>query len=423
MPIDPALLHGHDPFGRFARPSRRLFLAGVGSLTASVMLPRLASAAGARDPRLVVIVLRGALDGLGAVPPVGDPHYAALRPDIAVEAAGENAVLPLDGFFGLNPGLTRLHAMVARGEALIVHAAATPYRQRSHFQGQDVLENGSPRPDLATGWLNRLAGILPAGGQQIGATPVRGLGIGATVPLILRGPAPTVTWTPTDGDTARADTIERLAALYSARDPALEAALVAGVDLDQLAAKTMAGGMTVDATLDRAQRTFVQLANATAGLIAADDGPRIAAISYDGWDIHANSGGGSGRLARLLAGLDVALDGLRTGLGPVWNETAVLVITEFGRTARENGTDGTDHGTGTTAFLLGGRVKGGRIIADWPGLAEADLFENRDLKPTLDLRALCKGVITELFDVPERLLSEVVFPESAGVRPMRGLLT
>lgn len=401
------------------RPSRRLFLAAAGSLTASVMMPRLASAAGARDPRLVVVILRGALDGLSAVPPIGDPSYAALRPDIGLEGAGADAALPLDGTFALNPGLKNLHAMVKRGEALVVHATATGYRNRSHFDGQDVLENGSPSPGLDSGWLNRAVAAMPSAGRTV---PVHGLGIGATTPLILRGPAPTFTWSPPQIAGARPDTIERLALLYAAVDPELSRTLGAGVDLDRMTVGDM-GESGANAALKGIQRSFVRLADGTAKLMAAPEGPRVAALSYDGWDTHANEGDGKGRLTNLLGGLDAALEALRTGLGDVWKDTAVVVVTEFGRTARENGTDGTDHGTGAAAFLLGGAVKGGRVVADWPGLADEDLLDGRDLKPTTDLRAVLKGVLADHLGIPAGILAGRVFPGSENIRPLDGLIT
>jgi uncharacterized protein (DUF1501 family) len=400
-------------------PDRRLFLAGAAaSMTAALMLPRTASAAGARDPRLVVVILRGALDGLSAVPPIGDPAYAALRPDIGLKEHGEGAALPIDATFALNPGLKKLHAMVKAGDALAIHAVATPYRDRSHFDGQDALENGTAKPGgLATGWLNRAVAELPAAGR---VKPAKGLGVGATIPLILRGPAPTVSWAPPRLDTARADTIDRLAALYAARDPELARVFEAGVATDRLAAGGQADSKMAPG-LNRMQKNFVQLAEGTARLMAGAEGPRVAALSYDGWDTHAREGGGTGRLAQLLGGLDLALEALKTGLQPVWKDTAVIVVTEFGRTARENGADGTDHGNGTAAFLLGGAVKGGRVVADWPGLAEKNLLDGRDLMPTTDLRAVLKCVLADHLGVPQKALAEKVFPGSEAVAPQRDL--
>jgi uncharacterized protein (DUF1501 family) len=406
---------------RILCPDRRLFLAGMSSLSASLLMPRVASAAGARDPRFVVVILRGALDGLSAVPPVGDPAYEALRPDIAVKASGPHASLPLDATFALNPTLARLHAMVRRGEASVVHAVATGYRDRSHFDGQEALENGTSLAKGAdTGWLNRAAQAMASSGRS----SVRGLGIGPSVPMILRGPSPTVTWIPPRLEVAKTDTLERLSALYAAVDPELSRALDSGMETDRIASGgKMATAKDAEAAgLNRMQQSFVTLAQGCARLLINPTGPRLAALSYDGWDTHTAEGSTTGRLAWLLTGLDAAMDALRLGLGEAWKETAVVVVTEFGRTARENGADGTDHGTGAAAFLLGGAIKGGRIIADWPGLRERDLYEGRDLKPTTDLRAILKGLLADHLDIPRRALDTEVFPGSEGIKPYPGLV-
>lgn len=394
-------------------PSRRLFLAGAGAFVAWASLPRFAHAAG-RDPRLVVVILRGALDGLAVVPPVGDPDYPALRTDLAVGLPAAPG-LALGSFFALNAAMPKLHDQYLAGTATIVHAVATPYRDRSHFDGQDVLENGTPSPmGSDTGWLNRAVAALPAGER---VEPRPGLAVSATVPLILRGAAPVVSWTPPDFNPPASDTVARLMDLYTHTDPALSKVLAAGTDIAALAGNgdRMGGGGLAE--------SFRRLADGSARLLADDAGPRIAAISYDGWDTHANEGAsGKGRLAGLLAALDGAFDALRITLAPVWNDTVVIAVTEFGRTAAENGTEGTDHGTGTVAFLLGGAVKGGRVVADWPGLKVLQLYEQRDLAPTTDLRAVLKGVLRDHLGLSETVLADSVFPGSRAVNPMDGLL-
>jgi uncharacterized protein (DUF1501 family) len=395
------------------RPSRRLFLASAGAFVAWAQMPRFAFA-GSRDPRLIVVILRGALDGLAVVPPVGDPDYAALRGDLAIGVDGHKDTLPLNGFFALNGAMPRFKARYQQGEALVVHASASAYRDRSHFDGQDVLESGMAGPRLsADGWLNRAAAELPAGDS---VRPASGLAIGATVPLVLRGAAPVLTWMPPGVQPAPPDTADRLMDLYAHADPELSRVFNAGRDVDRMASGSTTlkgGGLDAD---------FRRLSVGAARLLAEPDGPRIAALSYDGWDTHANEGPEDGRLGKLLAALDGALDGMATELGPVWKDTVVAVMTEFGRTARTNGTEGTDHGTGTTAFLLGGAVKGGRVIADWPGLKTASLYEARDLAPTTDLRAILKGVLRDHLGLSERTLSTRVFPDSIGVKPIDGLV-
>jgi uncharacterized protein (DUF1501 family) len=395
-------------------PSRRVFLASAGAFIAWANMPR-AAYAGTRDPRFVAVILRGAMDGLAVVPPIGDPDYAALRGALAIGAPGLEPALPLDGLFGLNNAMPLLHARYQAGEALIVHAAATGYRERSHFDGQDVLESGMIGPRLSdSGWLNRAAAAIPAGD---GVRPLSGLAAMPTIPLILRGDAPTLSWTPPDLKPASADTMTRLLDLYAHEDPELAKVLMAGVDIDALAGAEAAGGKAGGIAA-----AFKALAEGSGKLLAEEDGPRVAALSYDGWDTHTSEGAEDGRLANLLGALDGALEALALSMGPVWNETVVAVMTEFGRTARANGNEGTDHGTATTAFLLGGAVKGGRVLVDWPGLRVADLYEDRDLKATTDLRAVLKGVLRDHLGIAESDLSGRVFPDSIGIRPVDGLV-
>ncbi|CAM5765119.1 DUF1501 domain-containing protein [Bosea minatitlanensis] len=401
-------------------PSRRAVLGAAGALFAWSFVPKFAyAAAGARDPRFVVVVLRGALDGLSAVPPIGDPGYAALREGIALGKDGPEAALPLDGFFYLHPAMPNLARLYGRGQAAIVHAAATGYRERSHFDGQDVLESGQPGPGhTASGWLNRLLASLPAG-ESIARKGV--LGVGVVPPLVVRGDAPVLGWAPPRMARAGSDLAMRLADLYAQRDPGLSAALQQAVETEGLAQRHGMEGKTGGGGPDSAEG-MRRIAAGAAGLVGADDGPRIAALAFEGWDTHANEGGAKGRLANLLGGLDGAFAAFETGLAPVWKDTVVMVVTEFGRTAAVNGTVGTDHGTGTVAFLVGGAVKGGRMIADWPGLNPEQLYQNRDLKPTTDIRAVAKGVVADLFGLSGPVLAEKVFPGTGDLKPVQGLV-
>lgn len=395
-------------------PSRRVFLAGAGAFVAWAGLPR-PSYAATRTPRFVAVILRGAMDGLAVVPPIADPDYAGLRGELAIGAAGLEPTLPLDGQFGLNNAMPNLHALYQKGEALIVHATATPYRERSHFDGQDVLESGlGGVGDKRSGWLNRAAAAIPT---TEGVRPISGLAVSPTVPLILRGAAPTLSWTPPQLQSASGDTLQRLLSLYTHEDPELARVLGEGVDLDALAA-----GMNGLGRGGGIAAAFRELATGSARLVAAEDGPRLAALSYDGWDTHTNEGAEAGRLSNLLGALDGALAALAEELAPVWSDTVIAVMTEFGRTARPNGNEGTDHGTATVAFLLGGAVKGGRVIADWPGLRPGDLHEDRDLKPTTDLRAVLKGVLRDHLGIDQRRLATEVFPGSLSVAPLEGLV-
>lgn len=408
-------------------PSRREALIGAGSLFAWSQMPRLARAEG-RDPRLLAIVLRGALDGLGAVAPVGDPDWIGLRGDRALVLDGKPAALALDGFFALNPAMPNLHRLYQAQQAAIVHATATPYRERSHFDGQDVLESGMARPgNVDTGWLNRALLALASDGQ-VDLRGSRALGVGAVTPLVVRGRAPVLSWVPQRLLRASDDTQARLLDLYRHTDPGLAAALEARIRLTALdptgaSDASMPEGTPLAAPgIAGVRAYFAEAAGTAARFLAKPDGPRVGAVGFVGWDTHINEGAGTGQLANLLGALDGALAAIETNMGEAWRETVVAVMTEFGRTARINGTNGTDHGTGTVAFLAGGALRGGRVIADWPGLKSAQLYEARDLKPTTDLRAVLKGLLRDHLRVEERVLASTVFPDSTDVTPIAGLV-
>jgi uncharacterized protein (DUF1501 family) len=394
--------------------SRRVLLLGGASFAAWAYLPKFARAADGRDPRLIVLILRGALDGLATVAPVGDPDYAGLHGLIALTSDGPHAALMLDSFFALHPAMPEFFRMYREKHAAVIHAVATSYRDRSHFDGQDVLESGFAGPGrVQSGWLNRALQGLPKGERVMSA-----LAVGPTTPLVLRGPAPTVGWAPVALPQADDDTAMRLVELYRHRDVALASALTQGLQLEKSAQRD---DMKPKPGTNGTAATRL-VARGAAKLMAADDGPRIAALAFDGWDTHANEGGPVGRLAQLLSGLDGALAEFESGLGARWRDTVIVVTTEFGRTVRINGTEGTDHGTGTIALLAGGAVKGGRVISDWPSLKPASLYQGRDLLPTTDLRAVIKGVLHDQFGLAERVLAETVFPDSAAAKPMQGLV-
>jgi uncharacterized protein (DUF1501 family) len=406
--------------------TRRDMLIGTSALFAWTQLPRLARAEG-RDPRLLVIVLRGALDGLGAVAPVGDPDWIGLRGDRALVLDGKTPALPLDAFFALNPAMPNFHRLYKAGQASIVHATATPYRERSHFDGQDVLESGISRPGaIDSGWLNRALLELESGGR-VNPGSGRALGIGAVTPLVVRGKAPIMSWVPQRLLPASEDTRARLFDLYQHTDPKLATALQARIELAAIGGVTKTDDPMPDASpsvlpIARLRAYVTENAGAVARFFTKADGPRVGAVGFGGWDTHINEGAASGQLYNLLGVLDGAFAAIETNMGDAWRETTVVVITEFGRTAKINGTDGTDHGTATVAFLVGGALKGGRVIADWPGLKTAQLYEERDLKPTTDLRTVLKGLLRDHLRVEESVLASSVFPDSADVAPMSGLV-
>jgi uncharacterized protein (DUF1501 family) len=391
--------------------TRRHALLGLtAAATAGGMSVAVAAAPG--EKRFVVILLRGAMDGMSAVQPYGDPAFAGLRGKLALPGPGHrdggqpDALLDLGGMFGLHPAMPALHAMYRGGEALLVHAVAGGYRSRSHFEAQDFLESGADER-LSSGWLNRAVACMPAiPGREVA------LSIGLSAPLLLRGPAPVEAWAPEHAAQPDADLYARLTAVC-AYDPVIGPALAEGIKQRGLSATALAGGS--DLAHDR---SFAALAGAAGRLLAAPGGPRVAALEIGGWDTHT---GQDRRLAIQLKQLDDGLAALRQGLGEAWRDTIILAVTEFGRTARINGTGGTDHGTAGAAFVLGGAAAGGRIVADWPGLAQGRLFENRDLAPTTDLRGVIKGVLSGHLGIGDAAFGRIL-PGSAGASVVSGLV-
>jgi len=397
---------------------RRALVAAAGFGLSLQFLARGAAAAGDDLARrkLVVVICRGGMDGLSLAPPIGDPDYAGLRGAIAL---GDEA-LRLDATFALHPALTRVHALARAGEARIAPAVAGPDRSRSHFEAQDVLESGAAVVyGTSSGWLNRAVESLAPGRK------VEALSVGATAPLILRGKAEAASWSPGRAVDAQSRLPGLLQDLYS-DDPLLGPALARGLATEAMAQAAMGDMHGLDASAAQRLRPGPEAARSLgttlAGFMREPGGPQVAALSLDGFDTHANQGAAQGQLAQRLAGLDALVDGLRTGLGPGWKDTVVLVATEFGRTARVNGANGADHGTASTALILGGGLKPGGIIGDWPGLSQASLYEDRDLAPTLDVRGLFKGVLADHLGVDRRALDTTVFPDSAAAAPVAGLV-
>jgi uncharacterized protein (DUF1501 family) len=389
------------------RPTRRGFLLGLGA-TAVLGQARVAFGQAPGERRFVVVLLRGALDGLYAVQPYGDRDHAALRGALVLPEPGrEGGTLDLGGTFGLHPALAGLHAMYRANEALVVHAVAGPYRSRSHFEAQDLLEAGGEQR-MASGWLNRALQAMPSGTAE--ARP--GLAVGTGVPLLLRGPAAVGAYSPPGLDRPSADLVHRLAALHGAdrlTGPAVQ---------EGLRARGFAEAALGTPDAEAGRNSFPRLAAAAGRLLAERNGPRVAALEIGGWDTHAQQ---ANRIGGPLRALDEGMVALKAALGSAWAQTAVLVVTEFGRTARPNGNAGTDHGTGGVAFLLGGAVAGGKVLADWPGLAADDLLENRDLRPTADLRSVAKALLRGHLRLADRAVAQA-FPGSDAVQPMRGLL-
>jgi uncharacterized protein (DUF1501 family) len=378
---------------------RRGFLRIGAAGALALAAPRVLFAQAATERRFVFILQRGAADGLNTVIPYADPDYAKLRAGLAIDAA---QAIRLDGSFALHPSLVEFGKLHAAREALFVHAVASPYRDRSHFDGQNVLESGGSEPyRLKDGWMNRLVALLPQRkGEAIALAP--------TIPMALRGPVEVTSYAPSGLPHAQDDLMQWVEQLY-ANDAQLHALWSAAVDARRMGGADAAGRRVQDPGA---------LGRMAANFLAQPNGPRIAMIETAGWDTHSAQ---NARLAFQLHGLDALVAALRDGSGAAWQDTVVLVATEFGRTAAANGTGGTDHGTASAALLAGGAVQGGRVVADWPGLQAANLYEGRDLRPTVGLDALIAGVCAECFSLDAGKTAKVLFPQTT-VRPVQGLI-
>ncbi|GJH04733.1 DUF1501 domain-containing protein [Paraburkholderia terrae] len=376
----------------------RIAAAGAGAM---LVAPQMVFARAATDRRFVFVIQRGAADGLNIVVPYAEPAYASLRGALAVDTS---ASTKLDGTFALHPSLVQIGQMYGRREALFVHAVASPYRDRSHFDGQNVLETGgSSAYQVKDGWLNRLVGMMPG---ATSTTRENAIAFAPTVPMALRGASNVASYAPSGLPQAPDDLLTRVSQLYE------QDAQLRPLWESAMAARGLAG----DAG---ARQDPASLGKLAAGFLSRDDGPRIAMIETGGWDTHSAQ---MPRLAAQLKALDTMLAALRDGLGPAWSKTTVLVATEFGRMAAANGTGGTDHGTASVAMVIGGAVAGGRVVADWPGLRQSDLYQARDLKPTASLDALITGVASESLGLDAHRTSRTLFAQAGSAPPMTGLI-
>ena len=378
--------------------------------------------------KLVVILLRGAVDGLSVVAPYGDRNYAGNRPSLAIAPPGtQEGLVRLDSLFGMHPALARLTPYWEQGSLGFVHASGSPDPTRSHFDAQDYLESGTPgRKSTADGWMNRLLAVMPGP-----SAPTRAVNMGATPPRIFSGPASVASLGlgPKAMDSKAID------------DPAMQAALAklyAGDDalgrsyrdategrgeMRKSMQTGMAGGMTgarVDPTADAgapSARSFAADAGRLGALIRNDRHTQLAFTSVGGWDTHVNQGAAKGQLANRLASLGEGIDALAKGLGDSLADTVIVVLSEFGRTVRQNGTNGSDHGRGNVIWLLGGPVAGGRMIGEWPGLETAALADGRDLAVVTDFRLVLRPIVQQHLGVNDAGL-ERVFPGLAvGTSP------
>ena len=370
--------------------SRRFFLGAGGAAAAAASLPRMAFARANIGRRFVFVIQRGAADGLSILGPTGDPQYSALRGDFDQDLGRGTK---LGSFFILHPALAETAKMYAAKQALFVHAVASPYRDRSHFDGQNVLETGGTSAyQLKDGWLNRLLGLLPAANSKA-------LALSDTVPMALRGSNQVSSYAPSKLAGPSEDLLQRVAAMYDG-----------DTQLHALWGEAVATRMTAG-NIDATGQNGAAIGDVAAKLLSGDSGARIAMIETNGWDTHSAQ---RGRLAAQLKNLDGILGALKSGLGADWANTLVIAATEFGRTVRPNGTGGTDHGEASVAMLFGGGVAGGQVIADWPGLSNAALYEGRDLKPTTALDSLIAGAVAQHYALEPARVMSTLFPESRG---------
>lgn len=401
--------------------SRRQFLhqgsAALGVAMTGSLWPRLTLAALPTDHRLILVILRGAMDGLAAVPPYGDPDYAAARGGLAFAPPGDaDGLLDLNGFFGLNPALAMLQPLYRQKQLAVFHAIALPYRERSHFDAQNLLENGTVRPGGTEGWLNRAL-------QALGAGEGTAIALNQQIPLVLQGRYTAASWAPKNIPASLGNgTLAKVTKLY-ARDDLLGGSFAMGVETQKIAEENLSPEDRRAAGNAKGAEALATAAKAAAGFLAQPQGARVAVLEAGGWDTHARQGTVQGPLAQRLADLGKALVLLPQELGPqIWAKTVVVVVTEFGRTVHENGTGGSDHGTGGVAFVMGGQIRGGQVYGQWPGLAAGKLYQGRDLMPTLDMRSLFKTALAAHMGVPYATLQDIIFPNSADAPLFNNLI-
>lgn len=391
--------------------SRRKFLKSGLQISAIAPLllagmPQIAFADMPTDKRLVVVFLRGGLDSLSTVAPYADANYRKIRGSLAL-AERDEELISISDFFAFHKNLPALADFYKQNELAVIHAVATPYRQRSHFDAQDLLENGTNAPDgLKTGWLNRT--IQAMGGEQ----NTLGLSLGSSLQLMMQGEAKVASWSPSILSGVSADLMSRVSHMYQ-NDPLLSDAIEVAAGHSDIV-NGMSGG-----NRPRGKDVFISMMSAAAKFLKKKDGSRIAAVDYNGFDTHVRQQkDGDGVLPNLLQGLN---DGIQTYRNQtpdeIWKDTLIYVVTEFGRTVRPNGSHGTDHGTASLALAIGGAVNGGQVITQWPGLAESQLYEGRDLAPTTDLRSVSKNILTSHYGISNKVINQHILPGTLSLNP------
>lgn len=380
--------------------------------SACALYPGMSLAAAKTNKRLVVIMLRGGMDGLAALVPYGDKDYQSLRGELALNT---DALLKIDPFFGLHPSLSPLATLYKQGEMIAFPASASPYRERSHFDGQNILELGSNTAySLNAGWLNRSI-------QHIAPNADIGLAFGQGLPTVMRGAASVNSWAPSALPEMDANYMSLIDKIYS-KDKGFSKNLNQALKVQEMGVDALDGRDKSLARKSRSPQAFVTMAETAGKWLKKPDGPRIATLELSGWDTHVRQGTEGGTLANNFSLFARGIEALKHELGSEWRNTTVLALTEFGRTAHPNGSSGTDHGTAGTTFLFGGNLSGGRIIGKWPDLSDKALYQSRDLRPTMDIRSISMAVLHQLYGIPYQALYNDIFPKSHGLEKIGKLV-
>ena len=370
--------------------SRRDFLKGTATtlFLAGFNLPALASSS--KKKNLVVIMLRGGMDGLCAVPVIGDKNFEKRRKSILIENT-----IKLNSDFALHPRLIGFNKCWNDNTGSIVHATSIPYTQRSHFEGQNLMESGGRTPyQEKTGWVGRAMKLANLQGD--------GLALSLPMPLLLRGIPKNNNYFPADGRLPRKDTLDLLRSVYadSSEDELLEMMDFIKKRKDE----QMMGGSS-----GRGKRKNKNLARQAATYLRKSDGPRVAVFEVNGFDTHAAQGGVDGTHTKCLVEMDEIINNLRDNLQEAYKDTIILTVTEFGRTIKQNGGNGTEHGYGTAIFMAGGLLKKSQVHTDWPGLKRKEMYEGRDLNVTIDARSVYASAMSTVFDLDFKRIQKDVF--------------
>ncbi|WOH39454.1 DUF1501 domain-containing protein [Thalassotalea fonticola] len=372
---------------------RRQFIKTLGASASLVLLqtPSLAAVnkLTGKSKKIVWVVLRGAMDSLHTVVPISDKNYQGLRPKLAPSIA--NDLLPLTTDFSLHPALKHMHGLYQKKQLLPIVAVGSGYPRRSHFDGQDYLESGLPSMDHDTGWLGRALNEMN--------TDTKALAVANSIPISMRSSDKVSTWYPSRLKDADDNIYEALMNLYQ-NDEMLLSRLEEGLNTQKMAG---------DSKIKRKGK-FIDLAKSCGKLMTGNNGVDCAMLEIGGWDTHNSQ---TFRLDRQLKELDSGIAALQTELGDNWQDTVVMIATEFGRTAKENGTGGTDHGTGSAMFIAGGAVQGGKVLGNWPGLAQSQLFNGRDLMPTTNTFSWVGAVLQQHWNLDSNKITKI-FPNNSA---------